>query len=172
MEVKRNWKLGCCCFCCKFAYFMPWLLYFTPRTHQQHNNKASKKNIIIFISFKINPITLHFFVFHSPPTLPATVRSFHSSRVWVCSRFNFDLKSNTFHNQQPTPHATQLEVFLNEFKMCLKGERDLKFNFIYTAKFMQHHMSEKGWDWRYLNSRSHQDNLKHWNLITHINILI
>lgn len=60
-NLKLKEKLGCCSLLfrlsrCKFAYFMPWLLYFA--THQQHNNsKESKKNIIIFISFKINPIT-------------------------------------------------------------------------------------------------------------------
>lgn len=47
------------------------------RTHQQHNNsKESKKNIIIFISFKINPITVRL-PRHSTPLRLAE----HSSRA-------------------------------------------------------------------------------------------
>lgn len=110
---------------------MPWLLYFV--THQQHNNsKESKKNIIIFISFKINPITF-LLALPTPPRKKARNPEHILHGFCVCSRFNFDLKSNTVHNvhnQQQTrsppflPIATQLDAFLNEFKMCLRAKKD------------------------------------------------
>ena len=141
---------------------MPWLLYFIL---EPINNiiTESKKNIIIFISFKINPITFPspLSAFLSFPFFPFQRENFLQG-VWVCSRFNFDFKSNTIHNQQlrrPASPRYAAWSFLKWIQNVFKRERKgFKFNFVYGQIFYAvSYMKE---DVRYLNCRSHHDNPK------------